>query len=141
MRALFIKWFSAFNAFLIRASGGKIGSKLGTQEILLLHHVGRKSGKEYVTPIAYFFLDGFYFLVGSNWGRDVNAAWYHNLSAAPRALIEVKGKNIPVDAREARHDEYKRLWSFALKRNPPYGDYQKMTKRPIPIMILIPVIK
>lgn len=139
MKDLLIKWFTAFNAYLIRISGGKLGGKLGTQEILLLHHVGRKSKKEYITPIAYFSLDGFYFVVGSNWGRDANAAWYHNLIASPQASIEVKGKKISVDAREARDDEYNHLWSFALERNPPYGNYQKMTKRHIPIMILIPV--
>jgi deazaflavin-dependent oxidoreductase (nitroreductase family) len=139
MKNLLIKWFTAFNALLIRVSGGMLGSKLGTQDILLLHHFGRKSGKEYITPIAYFFLDGFYFVIGSNWGRDTNAAWYHNLRASPRALIEVKGKKISVDAREAHDDEYNRLWKFALERHPPYLDYQKMTKRHIPIMIMIPV--
>lgn len=138
MKNLFIKWFTTFNAFLIRVSGGRLGSKLGTQDILVLHHTGRKSGKEYVTPIAYFSLDGFYFVVASNWGRDNNAAWYHNLNASHRTLIEVNGKEIPVDAREAQGDEYQRLWSFATTRHPPYLDYQKMTTRHIPIVMLIP---
>lgn len=141
MKDLLIKWFTAFNAFLIRVSGGRLGSKLGTQDILLLHHVGRKSKKEYITPIAYFSLDGFYFVVGSNWGRDTHAAWYHNLLASPQTLIEVKGKKIPVDAREAHDDEYERLWKYALKRHPPYQDYQRMTKRHLPVMILIPTMK
>lgn len=141
MKDLLIKWFTTFNAFLIRISGGKLGSKLGTQDILLLHHVGRKSGKEYVTPIAYFSLDGYYFVVGSNWGRDIHAAWYHNLLASHRALIEVKGKKIPVDAREAHADEYERLWKYAFERHPPYQDYQRATKRHIPIMMLIPGTK
>jgi len=139
MKNQFIKWFMALNTFFIRASGGRLGAKLGTQAILLLHHVGRKSGKKYITPIAYFYLDEFYFVVASNWGKDVNAAWYHNLIAFPRTLIEVKGKTIPVEAREARGDEYDRLWKYALERHPPYLDYQKTAKRKIPIIILIPV--
>jgi deazaflavin-dependent oxidoreductase (nitroreductase family) len=129
----------ALNTFFIRASGGRLGANLGTQTILLLHHVGRKSGKSYITPIAYFFLDGFYFVVASNWGKDVNAAWYHNLFALPRTLIEVKGKTIPVEVRETRGDEYDRLWKYAVERHRPYLDYQRMTKRIIPIIILIPI--
>jgi hypothetical protein len=31
------------------------------------------------------------------------------------------------------------LWKYAVERHPPYLDYQKMTKRQIPIIILIPV--
>jgi deazaflavin-dependent oxidoreductase (nitroreductase family) len=138
MKDSLIKWFTAFNAYLIRVSHGKIGTKLGTQSILLLHHVGRKSGKGYVTPIAYFSLDGFYFVVASNWGKDFNAAWFHNLSAFPRALIEVKGTTIPVETSEAQGDEYNRLWNFAVEHHPPYLDYQKMTKRHIPIVIFKP---
>lgn len=139
MKDRFIKWFMAVNTFFIRASGGWLGTNLGTQTILLLHHVGRKSGKSYITPIAYFYLDGFYFLVASNWGKGVNPAWYHNLFASPRTLIEVKGKTIPVEVREARGDEYDRLWKVAVERHPPYLDHQKMANRQIPIMIFIPL--
>ena len=63
MNKLSLKVFMAVNTFAIRASGGRIGSRLGTQTILLLHTVGRKSGKHFVTPIAYFYTDGFYFLI------------------------------------------------------------------------------
>jgi F420H(2)-dependent quinone reductase len=139
MKDLLIKWFMAFNAFLIRVSGGAIGSKLGTQTILLLHNVGRKSGKHYITPIAYFYLDGIYFVVASNWGRDANAAWYHNLRANPRTRIEVNGKEIPVIARDAQGREYVELWKYAVEHHPPYLEYQKMTTRQIPIVVFEPV--
>jgi deazaflavin-dependent oxidoreductase (nitroreductase family) len=139
MKTLLIKWFTAFNACLIRLTRGALGSQLGTQTILLLHNVGRKSGKEYVTPIAYFYLDGIYFVVASNWGRETNAAWYHNLRTQPRTLIEVKGQKIPVKAHEAQGREYARLWTYAVEQHPPYLDYQKMTTRQIPIVVLEPV--
>ena len=128
----------SMNILAIRLSRGRIGSRLGTQTILLLHSVGRKSGKEYITPIAYFFTDGFYFLIGSNWGKDAHAAWYHNLKAQPKATIEVKGGKIPVVAEEAEGPEYERLWSYAIEHHPPYLHYKEMTKRRIPIIILKP---
>ncbi|MGB8212859.1 MAG: nitroreductase/quinone reductase family protein [Anaerolineales bacterium] len=139
MDPFFLKIFMALNTFAIRASRGLIGSRLGTQTILLLHSRGRRSGKEHVTPVAYFYTQGFYFLVGSNWGKERNAAWYHNLLAQPRTLIEVKGKRIPVEASQATGAEYERLWKYAVEHHPPYRHYQEMTKRPIPIMLLKPV--
>jgi deazaflavin-dependent oxidoreductase (nitroreductase family) len=139
MNKLFLKLFMAMNVFFIRISGGRIGSQLGTQTILLLHTVGRKSGKRFVTPIAYFYTDGFYFLVGSNWGKETNAAWFYNLKAQPRTTIEVKGKAISVDAEQAEGPEYERLWKYATEHHPPYLHYKEMTKRHIPIIVLRPV--
>ena len=139
MNKLFLKLFMATNVFFIRISRGRIGSQLGTQTILLLHTVGRKSGKRFVTPIAYFHTDGFYFVVGSNWGKDTNAAWFYNLKTQPRTTIEVKGKAISVDAEQVEGTEYERLWRYATEHHPPYQHYKEMTKRHIPIIILRPV--
>ena len=74
MKTRLIKWFTAFNTALIRGSGGRLGAKLGSQTILLLHTTGRKSGRKTITPIAFFQVEGIYFVVASNWGRDANAA-------------------------------------------------------------------
>ena len=135
MDDLFIKWFMSINAFFLRLSGGRMGSKLGTQTILLLHTTGRRSGQERVIPIAYFDYNGKYLIVASNWGKDKNAEWYLNLKRQPRAALEVKGKRIEVQSREAMGDEYDSLWRFATEHHPPYLDYQKMTTRHIPIMV------
>ena len=135
MKDLLIKWFMSINAFLIRISRGRIGSNLGTQTILLLHTTGRKSGQERVIPIAYFDYEGKYLIVASNWGKNQNADWYLNLKKQPRAALEVRGKRIEVQSREAMGEEYDRLWKFATKHHPPYLDYQKMTTRHIPIMV------
>lgn len=126
------------NTSAIRLSRGRIGSRLGTQTILLLHSVGHNSGKHYITPIAYFHLDGFYFLVGSNWGKQQNAGWYYNLLAQPRTSIDVNGRRIPVTAHPAAGSEYDRLWKYATELHPPYLHYQEMTRRHIPIMVLQP---
>ena len=139
MNKFFLKIFMSMNTLAIRLSGGRIGSQLGTQTILLLHSVGRKSGREYVTPIAYFFTDGFYFLIGSNWGKDTHAAWYYNLKAQPKTTIEVKGRKIPVEVREAEGQEYERLWNYAIEHHPPYLHYKEMTKRHIPIIVMKPM--
>jgi deazaflavin-dependent oxidoreductase (nitroreductase family) len=139
LNKVFIKTFMALNTFVIRASRGRIGSLLARQTILLLHSTGRRSGKQYVTPISYFELDGSYFLIGSNWGRRRNAGWYHNLLAQPRTSIEVKGKRISVVASQAEGAEYERLWAVAVARYRPYQHYRDATRRHIPIVVLKPV--
>ena len=123
------------NAFLIKISNGKIGGKLGTQTILILHTTGRKSGQPRSIPIAYFFHEGKYLIVESNWGKDNHADWYFNLQKQPQASIEVNGRMIKVNASFAEGEEYARLWEYLTKKHPPYLEHQKMTKRKIPIAI------
>ncbi len=135
MKNTLIKLFMDINTFLLRISRGRIASKLGTQTILLLETTGRKTGQLREIPIAYFFHEGKYLIVASNWGRDKHADWYLNLLKNPRAKLTVKGKTIPVTARDTQGDEYDRLWKFATEQNPPYLDYQKMTSRHIPIVV------
>ena len=135
MKNILIKWFMSINSLFIRLSHGRVGSRLGTQTILILHTSGRKSGQDRAIPIAYFDYEGNYLIVASNWGKDRQADWYLNLKKDPRAMLEIKGRHIPVIAREAQGEEYDRLWKFAAERNPPYLDYQKMTTRHIPIMV------
>jgi deazaflavin-dependent oxidoreductase (nitroreductase family) len=135
MKDIFIKWFMAINKLLLRLSHGKIGSQLGTQTILILHTIGRKSGKDRAIPIAYFDYEGRYLIVASNWGKERQADWYLNLKQNPQTRLEVKGKVVSVTAREAQREEYDRLWNFVTEHHPPYLDYQKMTTRRIPIMI------
>jgi F420H(2)-dependent quinone reductase len=138
MKNILIKWFMKINAFLIRISKGRIGGKLGTQTILILHTLGRKSGLPRSIPIAYFFYEGKYLIVESNWGKDNHADWYFNLQKQPQASIDVKGKTIKVKASFAEGEEYTRLWEYLTKKHPPYLDYQEMTKRKIPIAVFEP---
>jgi len=139
MKDFFIRIFMVINAFLIRRTNGRIGSKLGTQTILLLETIGRKSGQPRVIPIAYFFHEGEYLIVESNWGKDRHADWYLNLQKNPRATLMVNGQRIPVESHAAQGDEYARLWKFATEQHPPYLRYQAMTSRRIPIVVFQPI--
>lgn len=139
MKDFFIRIFMAVNSFFIRATRGKVGAQLGTQTILLLHSVGRKSGQPRVTPIAYFHYEGRYLIVESNWGKDQHADWYYNLKSQPQTSIEVDGQTIQVQVGFAEGEEYVRLWEYVTKKHPPYLDYQKMTSRRIPIVVLVPI--
>ncbi|MEP7137581.1 MAG: nitroreductase family deazaflavin-dependent oxidoreductase [Chloroflexota bacterium] len=135
MKDTLIKLFMDLNAFLIRLTKGRIGGRLGSQTILLLETTGRKTGQLRVAPVAYFFHEGIYLIVASNWGKDKNADWYLNLLKTPHAKLSVNGKTISVESHAAQGDEYTRLWKFATEKHPPYLNYQKMTSRHIPIVV------
>ncbi len=139
MKDILIKWFMRINAFFLRLTNGRLGSKLGTQTILLLETIGRKSGQPRIIPIAYFFHEGKYLIVESNWGKDKHADWYFNLKKNPRATLRVKGQNIIMEAHDAQGDEYTRLWKFVTEKHPPYLQYQAMTERRIPIVVFQPL--
>ena len=110
MKDIFIKWFMSINSAVIHISHGRLGSRLGTQTVLVLHTIGRKSGRDRAVPIAYFDYEGRYLIVASNWGSDRQADWYLNLKKDPHATLEIKGQLIPVVAQEAQGEEYGRLW-------------------------------
>ncbi len=133
--------FVAANASIYQATGGRLGSQLGPQSVLLLHTVGRKSGKSFTTPLS-FFRDGeSYLVVASNWGQEAHPNWFLNLMQQGSTTIQVKDQTIPVQARQANGEEYPRLWQLVTSRNSQYLEYQKGLTRRIPIAILTPVVQ
>jgi len=135
---MLIKLLMTINVFLYRLTNGVIGGKMGGQSVLLLHTIGRKSGKSYITPTNYFRDGKNYVLVASNWGKANNPAWFINLMNRPETIIEVKAQRLPVRARSAKLDEYERLWTMVTQQNAYYVRYQSQIKRKIPLIILAP---
>ncbi len=133
-----IKILMAINVFLYRLTGGLVGGRMLGQNVLLLTTVGRKSGKERITPVNYYRDGDNYVLVGTNWGKPGQAAWYLNLMHQPEARIQVKGLKLRVTARTAGADEYTRLWAYVTGLNPFYPRYQQQIRRRIPVVLLTP---
>jgi deazaflavin-dependent oxidoreductase (nitroreductase family) len=133
------KVFVKVNAFLYRVTNGRLGSRMGKQSVLLLHTLGRKSGKAYITPLSYYRDGENYLVVASNWGKEVPPDWFRNLEQHARTTIQVKGATLQVEAHLAEGEEYQRLWELVTRKNEQYVEYQKMMKRRIPIVILMPV--
>ena len=134
----FLDVFSGLNVGLYRASGGRIGGRMGRAPVLLLHHVGRRSGQRRVTPLL-FLPDGERLVVvGSKGGAARHPAWYRNLLAHPETEVEVARRRVRVRAREASADERAALWPRLLDIYPSYGIYQDRTDRTLPVVVLEP---
>ena len=128
---------AAFNTWAYRVSGGRVGGSFDRAPVLLLHHVGRKSGEARVAPLLYLPDGEDLVVVASYGGAPKNPAWLHNLRAHPQTTVEVGSERRTVTAREATAQERERLWPALLKLYPAYGDYQDRTGgREIPLVVL-----
>jgi len=130
---------TAVNTLAYRLSGGRFGATLKGAPILLLHHVGRKSGEARVSPLLYLADGDDYVLVASHGGADTSPAWYYNLKANPETLIVIGKREVQVVAREADDAERDRLWPLAAGMYSDYDVYATRTTRKIPVVILSPI--
>jgi deazaflavin-dependent oxidoreductase (nitroreductase family) len=122
-----------------RLSRGLIGHHIpGGPPMLLLDHVGAKSGKKRTTPLAYMRDGDDLVIVASKGGSSRNPAWYHNLRAHPDTTVQVGSRRVPVTAKVADAEERSRLWPKVVKLYRGYDLYQKRTKRQIPLIVLAP---
>jgi F420H(2)-dependent quinone reductase len=108
--------------------------------MLLLDHVGARSGRKRTTPLVYMPDGGDFVVVAAKGGHPRNPSWVHNLRAHPQTEVQIGSRRIPVRAREAGAEERRRLWPAATDYNPLWGNYQRRTERTIPIFVLEPPI-
>lgn len=127
------------HAGIYRASGGRIGHKApGLPQMLLLDHVGAKSGVRRTSPLVYARDGQDVVIVASKGGHPKHPAWYHNLRTNPDTTIQVGTEKRAVRARVANAEERGRLWPKAVAVYGGYTGYQKRTERQIPLVILEP---
>ncbi|HEY7150197.1 MAG TPA: nitroreductase family deazaflavin-dependent oxidoreductase [Solirubrobacterales bacterium] len=120
-----------------RASGGLVGHRFpGGPPMLLLDHIGAKSGIERTSPLVYVEDGDDLVLVASKGGYPKNPAWFHNLRAHPETTVQVGSERRAVRARVATPTERARLWPKAVSAYAGYAGYQERTGREIPLVIL-----
>ncbi|MCD2186344.1 nitroreductase family deazaflavin-dependent oxidoreductase [Actinomycetospora soli] len=123
-----------------RSHGGRVGGQFEGAPLLLLHHVGRRSGAERLSPMMYQQVGDAYAVFASKGGAPDNPDWYHNLLDRPDASIEVgdggRIDTVPVRARELPADERDPIWETQKQRYPGFADYEARTSRTIPVLLL-----
>jgi deazaflavin-dependent oxidoreductase (nitroreductase family) len=127
------------HTLVYRLSGGLVGHRFpGAPPMLLLDHVGARSGVKRTTPLVYVDDPPNVVLVASKGGHPRNPAWYHNLVAHPETTVQVGTSRRAVRARVATPEERQRLWPKAIATYAGYRGYQERTAREIPLVILEP---
>jgi len=104
--------------------------------ILILTFTGRKSGKEYSTPLIFGNDGDNYVIVGSQGGRPEHPDWYLNLVETPEVGVQIKADKFRAVARTTEGEERDRLWAAMNEIWPHYEEYQEKTDRVIPVVVL-----
>jgi hypothetical protein len=98
-----------------RAHAGQVGGEWAGTPLILVHHVGARSGTERVTPLGCFPLDdGRYAVAASSGGSPQHPAVAQELD-------------------DAAHAE---LWPTLVARHPTLGQHQAKITRQVPVFIL-----
>lgn len=131
---------SGYDAEIIRefrANHGRVGGPWAGTTMILIHHVGAKSGIERVTPLACSPQGEDRFAIcAANGGSPNHPAWYYNLRAHPRITVEVGARTFTVLAQELDDTARARLWPSLTAQAPDLGRAQARTTRQIPVLVL-----
>jgi deazaflavin-dependent oxidoreductase (nitroreductase family) len=138
MQKQFFKFVMSIFVGLYRMTSGRIGGSMQGLGVLLLTTTGRKSGKQWTTPLGYFEDNGAYIITASNAGADRDPSWFFNLKSNPIVNIQVKDKQITAIAEPADSEKRNQLWDRLVTIAPGYKNYEKQTSRVIPMVILKP---
>lgn len=127
-------------------SGGKEGHVVDLSDLggrgpttcLVLKTIGRRTGRVQMVPLIYGKFGDEYVVVGSKGGAPEHPFWYFNLTARPDVEFQVAEQRWRGSWRVVEGEERRRVWDLMADLYPPYIDYQKHTKREIPLVLLKP---
>lgn len=139
-------WFYArtlhhVDRLTLRLSGGRhtLTGLVAGLPIVWLTTTGVKSGQPRTVPLVGIEDGERVVLIASNYGQAHHPAWYYNLRARPEATLVVRGRTMPVMAREATGEEYDAYWRRAVALYPGWISYRRYAgARRLPMVILTP---
>jgi deazaflavin-dependent oxidoreductase (nitroreductase family) len=124
-----------------RANEGRVGGVFEGAPLVLAHHRGRKSGREYVTPMMYLPDDtdpDIIYVFATKAGAPTSPDWYHNLTAAGDGSVERGTDSYRVTVRELTGAERDRIYAEQAQHYPGFAGYARQTEgvRTIPVLEL-----
>ncbi len=124
-----------------RANQGRVGGNFEGAPLVLVHHRGRSSGREYVSPVMYLAHDaepGVIYVFATKAGAADDPDWYRNLAAAGAGSVERGAGAYRVRVRELAGAERDRVYAEQARRYPGFAEYARQTAgvRIIPVLEL-----
>ena len=134
---------ASFNDNIIdtfRANDGEVGGHWAGKTLILLHHVGRRSGREFVTPLVAAPDEDGYIVCASLGGAPEDPEWVANLEAgAGETTIELGPAKLTAPYEVVRPGEPRWAELYGIWRAywPDAAEYEKKTDRKFPVVRLL----
>ena len=121
-----------------RANKGVVGGQFEDTSLLLLHHIGAKSGTERVSPLVYHrHVDSEAWVIfAAAGGAPKNPDWHYNLLANPATTVELGTETVAVNTRVASGSERRRIWEALGAMTSVLTEYEASAGREIPVVVL-----
>jgi deazaflavin-dependent oxidoreductase (nitroreductase family) len=125
-----------------RANAGVVGGPFEGKRLVLLHHIGRRSGQERVAPLVGAADGDAYLVCGSLGGGPQDPVWVANIEAGPgETTIEVGTQTLRARTTVVRptSQDWARLYGIWSAYWPDSKEYETHTSRKFPIVRLEPI--
>ena len=121
-----------------RRTGGTVERAGFGRDLVLLHHIGARTGEERVSPVRAIRTDAGWLIAASKAGAPDNPAWFHNLLAQPDIEIETPDDGtVAVHAERLTGDSRDEGWAqFTSLPGSSFASYEAKTSRVIPVLEL-----
>jgi deazaflavin-dependent oxidoreductase (nitroreductase family) len=124
-----------------RENGGLVGGQFEGAPMVLVHHTGRKTGADHVSPMMYLAHDDdvdLIYVFASKGGAPTNPDWYDNLTASGTGAVEIGTEHYPVTVIDLVGVERDEVFNEQATRYPGFAEYAEKTKgiRTIPVLAL-----
>jgi deazaflavin-dependent oxidoreductase (nitroreductase family) len=119
-----------------RANGGRVGGPFEGSALVLLTTTGARTGRRRTVPLGYLEIDGRPVVVASAMGADKNPDWMHNIRHDPHVTVETGKETYEAVASIPDGAERDALFARVVAGEPGFGDYQRQTRRRIPVIVL-----
>lgn len=104
---------------------------------LLLKTKGRRSGRQFTSPLVYGFFGGEWVVIGSKGGASDHPAWYLNLIEQDSAYVQIATQAFLVRWRLAEGAEREAVWDYMVRCFAPFASYKEGAgDRVIPVVML-----
>jgi deazaflavin-dependent oxidoreductase (nitroreductase family) len=125
-----------------RANAGVVGGHFEGKRLVLLHHIGRRTGQGHVAPLVSASDGDAYLVAGSLGGAPKDPVWVGNIEAGPgETTIEVGDRTLRVKTTVVRptSPDWERLYGIWSAYWPDSKEYETHTTRKFPVIRLEPI--
>jgi deazaflavin-dependent oxidoreductase (nitroreductase family) len=133
--------YARLHALLYVWTGGRLGGAIRVAAgprppVLLLETIGRRTGERRTSPLLFLRDGDDLIVVAANAGHPEHPAWWLNLTADPRAFVQIGNERRAVVAEAIEGPRREELWRRFAAMYDGLDHYQAEARRRFPVVVL-----